>query len=365
MRLASLTVLLAAAPVLGQSPFATRVLEYAPAPGQFVRNPQFNDPARALGAPGTMGGLSAGDNTKCVSLGGFGGTITLGFDHSIWTNPHNPRGMDFIVYGNSFFVVGDPLRRHSECGVVEISRDDNGNGLADDAWFLIPGSHLPTNATRTTVQWDAAGLNPLWVPPGRSGVWTASGYLLSPLPPPSPLFGTSPIFTNTLGTGAEQVWGYADTMPTLLLGDTQASNAVDDPGANAAVFYAVPDDPLAVGVTAGSGGGAAMRIAWAVNPATGVPANLDRIDFVRITTGVNAVDPILGEISTEISAVADVRPVYRADWNHDGMRNVSDIFAFLTSWFAGAGENGGADFDSSGATTVADIFVFLSAWFAA
>src|SRR6185369_5373971 len=73
-----------------QSPFATRVLDYAPAPGQFVQNPQYNDPTRALGPPGTMGGLTAGDNTKAVTLGGFGGTITLGFDHSIWHNPRNP-----------------------------------------------------------------------------------------------------------------------------------------------------------------------------------------------------------------------------------------------------------------------------------
>ena len=340
------------------SPFATRVLDYSPAPGQFVQNPQFNDPTRALGPPGIAGGLSAGDNSKCVTLGGFGGSITLGFDHSIRANPHNPRRCDFIVYGNGFLVGGDPMRRNAECGVIEVSRDDNHNGLADDAWYLIPGSHLAPPIVRTTAAWNALTLNPTWVPPGRSGAWNTSGYML-----PTGAFSASPILVNTLGTGAEQVWGYADLAPTLLLGDTNADNTIADPGADAANFYTRPDDPLAVGISPGSGGGSAIAIRWAVDPATGAPANLDRIDFVRITTGINAVHPILGEISTEISALADVRPVYTPDWNADGAINAQDIFDFLADWFAGVGEHGGADYNSSGATNVQDIFDFLSAWF--
>ncbi len=342
-----------------QSPFATRVLEYSPAPGQFVQNPQFNDPVRALGPPGIAGGLAAADNTKCVTLGGYGGTITLGFDHSILANPHNPHGMDFIVYGNGFYVGGDPTRRHAECGIIEVSRDDNHNGLADDVWYLIPGSHLSPPIARTSVTWNAATLNPTWVPPGRSGTWYSSGYLL-----PVATFGASPILVNSLGTGAEQVWGYADLAPTLLLGDTGADNTVADPNADPALFYTIPDDPLTIGVSPGSGGGSAIAIRWAVDPSTGLPAHLDRIDFVRISTGINAVHPILGEISTEIGAVADVRPVSSPDWNADGAITTQDIFDFLADWFAGTGENGGADYNTSGVTTVQDIFDFLSAWFA-
>jgi hypothetical protein len=349
-----------AAPAIAQSPFASRVLDYSPAPGQFVQNPQFNDPARALGPPGTAGGLSEADNSKCVTLGGFGGSITLGFDRPIWANPHNPRRMDFIVYGNGFYIGGDPMRRHAECGVIEVSRDDNHNGLPDDAWYVIPGSHLPSLApiARTTATWDASTLNPAWIPPGRSGTWTSSGYQLPAF------FGPSPILVNSLGTGAEEVWGYADLAPTLLLGDMTATNVVDDAAADPAMFYTLPDDPLATGISPGSGGGSAIAIRWAIDPATGVPANLDRIDFVRITTAINAVSPILGEISTEVSSVADVRPVYTPDWNLDGATTVQDIFDFLNDWFAGAGEHGGADYNNSGATTVQDIFDFLNAWFA-
>lgn len=52
-------------------------------------------------------------------------------------------------------------------------------------------------------------------------------------------------------------------------------------------------------------------------------------------------------------------PVCVADFNQDGVVNVSDIFAFLTAWFAGGG-----DTDLSGTSAVPDIFAFLARWFA-
>lgn len=342
--------------------FASRVIEYQPSPGQLVQNAAFNDPARALGAPigsGGGGGLSAPDNTKLVTLGGFGGTITLGFEAPIWHNPHNPRGMDVVVFGNAFFVAGDPLRRFAEPGVVEVSRDDNHNTLADDAWYLIPGSHLATTAMRVSRVFDAAALSPAWIPAGRSGTWSVQGYRLPSVP-----FEARPPLVN-IDPVQENVWGYADLAPTMVLGDTDGDDIADDAQATPAAFYARADDPRSVGVSPACGGGSAISIAWAVHPATGAPAQLDRVDFIRISTGVDFVDPLLGEMSTEVSGVADVAPVYAPDWNHDQSIGVQDIFDMLADWFAASGEAGGADFNASGATTVQDIFDFLSAWFSA
>ena len=48
------------------------------------------------------------------------------------------------------------------------------------------------------------------------------------------------------------------------------------------------------------------------------------------------------------------------DWNHRGGLDVQDIFEFLNSWFAGAG-----DFNSSGTLDTNDIFDFLNCWFLA
>lgn len=348
-------------PVLA-SDFATRIINYAPAPGQNVRASAYNDPARALDAPGGNGGLLAADNSKVVTLGGFGGTITLGFDHPVWRNRFNPRACDFIIYGNAFYVSGDPLRRFAECAVVEISRDDNANGLADDAWYLIPGSHLAHPYPTSTQSWDTASLNPNWVPIGREGTaWSTTAYTLS-----GPPFSAGHTLINTNADTAEQVWGYADIMPTMILGDEDGDGLPEDnnPILDPARFYTRPDDPLTVGVSPHSGGGTSFRIAWAVHPVTGQPANLDRIDFVRITNAVHFLHPTLGEVSTEISGVADVRPVYSADWNVSGGITIDDLFLYFADYFGGSGEGGGADFNNSGSTTIDDLFLFINAWFA-
>ncbi|MBY0262711.1 MAG: FG-GAP repeat protein [Phycisphaerales bacterium] len=54
-------------------------------------------------------------------------------------------------------------------------------------------------------------------------------------------------------------------------------------------------------------------------------------------------------------------PSCPADFNLDSVRNVADIFAFLSAWF---NNDPRADFDNQDGKTVADIFAFLSAWFA-
>ncbi len=359
------------------SDFATRVVSYSPAPGQFVLNPSFNDPSRALGAP-IGGGTLAADHSKVVSLGGFGGSITLGFDQTVLDDPANPLGLDAIVFGNSIWAGGSPNRRFAECAVIEISRDVNANGLADDAWYLIPGSHLaspPTGEQWFTQTWDDDLDDPTyppssaaWIPKGFTGQWTTSGFRL----PHTPFGdGVAGILVNPNGSGAtiEGVWGYADTSPTLVLGDTDADNSVDESGIAPEEFYTVPDDPHAVGIGPGfgtragrGGGGDAFDIAWAIDPATGAPAAIDGFDFIRISTGVVRIDPLLGETSPEIGGAADVRPGFRrADFNRDGVVNSQDFFDFLVVFFAGGGD---ADFNGDGATNSQDFFDFLTVFFA-
>ncbi|MBK7406238.1 MAG: hypothetical protein IPJ41_16940 [Phycisphaerales bacterium] len=296
---------------VAQSAFATRVLEYRPAPGQFVQEAGFDDPTAALGAP-VGAGTGDGDETKLVTLGGFGGLIVLGFDHRVMDDPKHPLGLDFIVFGNAFWSGGNANRRWAEPGVVEVSLDANGNGLADDAWFLIPGSHLPDPPTAWRSQtWDDDASDPLyppayswWVPPGEHGVWQTWAFRL-----PAHPFEDAILVENPNGPFAttEGVWGYADCSPTLVLGDLDGDGVVDAPGLPPERFYTVPDDPLTVGVDAGSGGGDAFDIAWAIDAGTGAPAQLRGIDFVRITNATNVVLGPFGERSAEVCGVAEVR----------------------------------------------------------
>jgi hypothetical protein len=66
---------------------------------------------------------------------------------------------------------------------------------------------------------------------------------------------------------------------------------------------------------------------------------------------------------TTISSTATIRigVVCPADFDGNGVREVPDIFAFLSAWFA---QNPAADFDGVPGIAVPDIFAFLSAWFA-
>lgn len=365
--------------------FADQVMEYRPAPGQFVNNPTFNNPAKALGAP-VGGGTVAADNTKLVTLGGFGGSITLRFIPPVVDDPRNPLGLDAIVFGNAVWVGGDPQSRFGEAGVIEISCDDNGNGLADDAWFVIPGSHLPRapggspSSVYRSQQWDAnAGTptppaNVAWYPSQVAFPGWPSSYATAAFELPSS-FAASPLLNG--GGTTESRWGYADFSPTLRLGDLSGasggpgenslSDPEDRPTIDPGAFYTTPDDLFTVGVSRGSGGGDAFDIAWAVDPATGAPPHLDRFDFIRISTAVDAVlgpGGSLGEISTEISGVARVRPVMTSpDVNGDGVVNSADLGLLLGAWGA-CPQPGACPADLTGDSVVnsADLAALLGAW---
>lgn len=260
-----------------RSAFATVVFEYLPGEGQFVNDPNFNDPLRALGPP-IGGGTLDPDESKLVTLGNHGGSITLGFAVTVWDDPTNPWGLDAIVFGNAFYLGGNPNLRFGEAGVIEIAFDLNGNGVPDDPWYLIPGSDLPEPMEQQR-----------------------NGFFLLPDDP----YAFPPIL-NLHNDGREAFLGYGDMTPVLRLGDLDGDNVVDDFEMTAEVFYTVPDDPFEVGVSLGSGGGDAFDIAWAVDPLTNEPAGLRGFDFIRISTGADGDFGQFGEVSTEIGGVAVV-----------------------------------------------------------
>ncbi len=297
---------------LAQSPFATQVISYRPAPGQFVQDPAFNNPLAALGPP-IGAGTFDGDSTKAVTLGGFGGTLVLGFDHTILDDPRNPLGLDCIVFANAFWATDNPNRRWGEPATIEIALDTNANGLADDPWFLIPGSHLPNPPALWQSQtWDDDVNDPThppehswWIPPGEQGQWQTWAYRL----PQNP-FENSLILENPNGQQAteEGIWGYADCSPTLILGDMNSDNTIDNYDITPDRFYTSPDNPFAVGIDPGSGGGDAFDIAWAIDPQTNQTAALPGFDFIRFTNATNVLFGPFGERSAEICGVADVPP---------------------------------------------------------
>ena len=324
--------------------FADFVVSYVPAPGQFINGEvsdgsSFNDPSAALGPP-TGGGLVSPDNSGVVTLGGFGGEIVLGFDETVEDDPLNPMGIDAIVYGNAFWVGSSGEVRWAEAGVIEISLDVNRNGLADDAWYVIPGSDIdgenPLGVFEVMV-WDddpGTAVPPLDVSlypdpllyPGIGSSYETGGFRL-------PLVFDGLTLSNAASDEpgvVERYWGYADVSPTLELGDVDADGVVEDAGVDPGVFYTRPDNRYEVGVSGGSGGGDGFDIGEAVDPATGERAGLRGFDFVRIRTASGVAVGVFGEKSVEVDAVADVRPVEPSDFDvdGDGALTVEDLYAF-------------------------------------
>jgi hypothetical protein len=257
-----------------EDPWADAVLEY----DNTGCNTGFCDPAKALGAP-TGGGSGAGNASGVYSVGTAGSFVTLGFDTPIADDPENPMGLDFVVYGNSFYVGGNPQRRWMEPGVVEVSADVNDNGLADDPWYIIPGSRA--------IDQSAVGAG-----------------IPNPDPPLVGAFGTenpNASDTDLSNDGAEYDWGYADLMPVRAEYLDRALR---------------PDDPMVVGLTEGSGGGDAFDIAGAVD-GLGAPAGLSSIDFVRVWSLVQ--NGGVGAVTTEVDAVGDLSPLLDSD--QDGILN--------------------------------------------
>ena len=122
-------------------PYVTRVLEYRPAPGQFVNTlPEYEDGDTQETMNKKALALVGGSNSSIITLGGWGGYVVVGFDHTI-ANVAGKR--DIRVLGNTF--VGG-----SEAGIVYVAYDKNKNGKPDtDEWYEIAGSATldPTKET--------------------------------------------------------------------------------------------------------------------------------------------------------------------------------------------------------------------------
>lgn len=268
-----------------------KIFDYTPAPGQFINE------LKTGGFDGTQTTMEAAivyaekrmRVENWVSLGGFGGYIVVGFDHSI----NNSGDYDFGIKANSFAGSSEP-------GIVWVMQDENGDGEPNDTWYELAGSetgkattiqnyavtyYRPSGAGMP-VQWtDNHGNHgvvdylaqfhrqeyyyPLWI---EEDSYTLTGSCLEPRN------------RDASGNGSYWVndkydWGYADNFsPVDRL--TDEDNA--EGGVNANHF----------------------KISNAID-CDGEPIHLDYIDFVKVQAGVNAKSGWLGELSTEVCGFFD------------------------------------------------------------
>lgn len=283
------------------SPYITKVLEYRPAPGQFVNTmPQYKEgDTQATMNEKALNAI--GNNTRrMITLGGYGGYVTVGFDHTI----RNAKD------ANDFLVLGNAFENSSEPGIIQVAYDVNQNGQPDEEeWFEIAGSahHAPKhelwyeqakqagNIVETYLDYSITYKKPAKEPTTNEEkenyiFWEDNkghkGYKVMNQFHPQPYYpqwieeeqlvfiGTC-LPQNGINQGTDKnfvlpsfTYGYADNYPN----DAEK---------------------------------AAIDIDWAVDK-DGNPANLPGVDFIKIYTGVNQENGWLGENSTEVCGVTDL-----------------------------------------------------------
>lgn len=281
------------------SPYISKVYEYRPAPGQFVNTmPQYEAGDSYEDMLKKVEESLSGTNDIMVSLGGFGGYVVFGFDHTVINHPGEK---DFMILGNSYYELSGSDRKggSAEPGIVMVSYDRNCNGIPDDDWYEVAGSehsspatirnysityHRPDPDREIISQGPLVDINYI--------MWEDSEGTCSSMPKnnfhrqeyyPAWVEDDALTFSGTRlaangvdvsGTGAYYVlycydWGYADNHPN----DYADLNSFD--------------------------------ISWAVDK-DGMPVVLPGVDFVKVYTGINQYCGWIGETSTEICRAQDL-----------------------------------------------------------
>ena len=283
------------------SPWISRVYEYCPAPGQFINElPPYTPGDTYETMRQKAEDCISGTNDVLVSLGGFGGYITFGFDHTVMNIPGEA---DFCIWGNAFYELTDPDSRggSAEPGIVMVSLDTNGNGLPDDTWYELAGSEYasPSTVRNYCVIYHSPD-------PSKAPVEDEWGYLTDTeyIPWTDSEGGSGFIARNTFHT--QEYWPqWISDQSMSFTGTRLAPNGRDASGTGRYyILYAYPwgyvdnhpNDYAELN---------SFDISRAVD-ASGQPVSLPGADFVRVYTGVNQYCGWLGESSTEITRAQDL-----------------------------------------------------------
>ncbi len=277
---------------------STKVFEWCPAPGQFIGETQSGG---MTGNETTLEAANAWAESRLaannyVSLGGFGGYIIVGFDHSI---PCTDGEYDFSVLGNAFFNAQSGTGGSNEPGIIYVMQDVNGNGLPDDEWYELRGSNTGVDGTIqdyavTYYRPSGSGMSVQWI--DNLGIQGTIDYLASfhrqPTYYPAWIVADSYTLRGTRlkaqttqdsSTGLWDNWafgwGYSDNMGSDVL---SATNSTD-----------------------GTGQRVGLKIENAMY-ADQSPIQLQYIDFIKVQTGVNSKAGWLGEVSTEVVGFQDL-----------------------------------------------------------
>ena len=296
------------------TPYVTKVFEYMPAPGQFVNKlPVYKegDTQETMNAK-VLAAIGNGVE-QMITLGNYGGYVTLGFDHTI----ENVAGkLDFRVLGNAFYAAANPDHDNieggsCEAGIIMVAYDENKNGVPDDnEWYEIAGS---AHKDATQELWYQKG-----VENNNDMAFYFADFKITytkPTAEPSKENYASyiPWIDNKGNTGYVEKntfhaqayypqWIEQDSM--TFTGSRLPQNGIDESGVgNYFVLYKFRYGYADNETNAKDA--SAIDISWAVD-ADGNSVSLPGVDFIKIYNGINQYNGWLGECSTEITGIEDL-----------------------------------------------------------
>lgn len=290
--------------------YINKVYDFKPAPGQFI-----NDlpPANVGDSYETVLRRTNDYLTKeqgtLISLGGFGGYVVFGFDHTI---PNVKGRRDFRVLGNAFWADNNPNPEaptrggSSEAGVIMVSYDKNGNGLPDDEWYEIKGAAHDMKETILNYELTYHKPDPNKVPVPGGGTGTVMFTDVEYVKWQDNKGKTDYMWQNNAYNHSLDYWPrwMEDQQTMTFKGTRLPDNAVDESGTGSyyvqyAFAYGYADN------APNNDDESAIDIDWAID-SKGKQVHLPGIDFVKVYNGLNQQCGWLGETSTEVMGATDL-----------------------------------------------------------
>lgn len=282
------------------SKYISKVLEFRPAVGQFMNEiPEYLPGNTAANMLQKANESLVGGNSTMISLGGYGGYVVFGFDHTI----PNLNGRDFKVLGNAFFGNDAADQRSGSCepGIIMVAYDRNKNGKPDnDEWYEIAGSEYFKNATVKdySITYHKPDENKTPVP-GTEFWQTDVEYIKW-----NDNLGNQGFKTkNTFH--AQSYYPLWFTDPSYSFSGTRLANNFYDQNGDGSYWVGKSYEFGYADNAPNNDDASNIDISWAVDR-NGKYVKLPGVDFMKIYTGVNQEAGWLGEVSTEVAGAYDL-----------------------------------------------------------
>ncbi|MEI6677219.1 MAG: PKD-like domain-containing protein [Mariniphaga sp.] len=260
------------------SPYITTVFDYRYGPGQHASLIPSDCKAQDFIGQPWIG------SKQYTSLGGWGGYIIAGFDHTI----KNIAGADFAIFTQP--------GAGSEPGIVYIMSDSNNDGIPNDGdWAEIKGSEY--NNPETIHNYEVTYYKPL---ANGNVTWKdnkgGNGEL-------KPVFDSSSWWWIGYGNKMEMVFSGSKLPDAYKNNSTQTG--IENWIVRTGIFTSGYAECYNNGDYINSLKANAFDISNAVDKA-GNPVNLAGFTFIKVQSGVFQVAGWLNEISTEVSGAVDL-----------------------------------------------------------